>query len=354
MLAGLTVVVLSVGLAGGPIFIGDEKLRLRIFGTVYTAVGILQYASPCLETVSAILRRDSSFVNMPLAVSSWLCTALWTTYGLASGQPAFYIPNGFGNAMALFTLLVKLWVPSKADAGLLSSPHEELSKALNAGDRVTIRCMAFDKKLYLQAPSNSTSESPVTASTSIAAWTVECTGNGHVAFRAEDGRFLQLVQRPEGQNSSWCPVAFQLCAVQSGEPGEAGSFLPVEGFDKESLGSRGVPGMINDMQASFPQASVAFWNPLHKVFFRVNENGEVDSSPICRPVDGKVVIPPGWCWVRFLIERESMDPTDMVEGAVVAVRRRGLGGRHFSGAIGANPSVLGLPAGGDDTFSTAA
>lgn len=352
MLAGLALLGVSVVLAAGPIFIEDVELRVRIIGAIYTPVGIMQWLSPCVETVSAIRRCDSSFLSAPLAVASWLCTAFWTTYGLLTGQPAMWMPNGVGNALSLFTLLVKLWVPSKG-ATVHTRPHEELLKALSACDRISLRCMSFDKKFYLQAPGNLTSASPVTAGSSTTSWAVECAGDGHVGFRAEDGRCLQLVQSSEAHSSSWCPAAFQLHAVPSGDFGEAGTFLPVEGFEKESHGSRRVPGTNRDMQVTHAQASVAFWNPLHSVFLRLNEIGEFDSSPVCRPVDGKVVIPPGWNWERFIVEREGECDADAGEGVRSAVRRRGLRVlRRSSSAEGATPSVLGLPAESAGTFQS--
>ena len=90
-----------------------------------------------------------------------------------------------------------------------------------------------------------------------------------------------------------------------GQPVEGSRFLAVAAPESEEAGAGGA------VKCAYPEPSVAFWNPLHKVFLRLNSAGELDCSNRVNPMDGEVKLPAGWIWERF-----AADATAKAAGAV--------------------------------------
>mmetsp|Transcript_69773 Transcript_69773/g.110700 ORF Transcript_69773/g.110700 Transcript_69773/m.110700 type:complete len:117 (+) Transcript_69773:1-351(+) len=93
----------------------------------------------------------------------------------------------------------------------------------------------------------------------------------------------------------WVPGAFHMVAVPCDEAGESGAFVVV---------SCGGLAMHHEEQhlCEYSSDALAFWNPLHRVFIRINENGDFDSSVVVNPVAGELKMPNGWYRERFVLQ----------------------------------------------------
>merc|ERR1711920_229748 len=131
---------------------------------------------------------------------------------------------------------------------------------------------------------------------------------GLIGLRTTGGRFLRICHRPSSMVSSLQPSPYCVVAERRDEPGEEGLFLPVccQARETDPL-LQNTPAVHN-----YPEESVGFWNPLYRVFLRVNEQGAMDCSPIVNSIAQGTVLPAGWDWERFTLQKPTTPDSIMV------------------------------------------
>jgi uncharacterized protein with PQ loop repeat len=77
-----------------------------VLGLAAGGWGILMGLSPALQIKRIIERRHSDDVSMPFLAIIAIGTALWTSYGVAVGDPVIIIGNFFGVVGNLTALAV--------------------------------------------------------------------------------------------------------------------------------------------------------------------------------------------------------------------------------------------------------
>jgi len=85
-------------------FTVDEALN--IFGSICCIITCLMFASPLTEIKTVIYNKSTATISYPLTITSFLCGASWTLYGLAMNDYYVIIPN----LMGLSTSLVRIYL----------------------------------------------------------------------------------------------------------------------------------------------------------------------------------------------------------------------------------------------------
>jgi len=288
-------------------------VRKSICGNICVAICIAMYGAPCLEAARAMCKKDASRLSLPLAVAGALNGLLWATYGLSTGVVAVIIPNILGLVLSLFNIAVKLACSSYPRSSNTPCEKDQTKKSLLllqdleeiVEHEVLIHSIPHEKKLYvppvaegeedLEAELNGVQVRGAAAGIGIRM--VRMAGRGF-AFRLADGRFLQVCSRDaSGYNgqASYQPAHFGIVAKRLQAAGKESIFYPVP------AGGVALHHTEKYMHEYHRDETVAFWNPLHKVYLRLNEYGDFDCSPPVQCEADKLYprMPAGWHWERF-------------------------------------------------------
>ncbi|KAJ3033233.1 hypothetical protein HK097_004929 [Rhizophlyctis rosea] len=79
-----------------------------LMGSINTAFLVLLYGAPLTTMYNVVKTRDSSSINLPLAVASIVNGGLWFIYGMTIGDPFVWAPNGAGAVMGVLQVVVKI------------------------------------------------------------------------------------------------------------------------------------------------------------------------------------------------------------------------------------------------------
>jgi hypothetical protein len=284
------------------ICIESVEVRKQIAGNVCIVIAVAMYGAPCFEAIRAVRTGDASKLSLPLAIAGALNGALWGTYGMAIGVVAVTVPNALGFALSVFNVLIKLFLSfanQKSRASRERSSSTLHFETLQEECEVLIHSVPHQLQLYVPPATNSEVELEAgpravqvrAASQGVAVKLLRMPG-GAFALRLGDGRFLQ-VHANVSTTVSEQQNAFGVLAKHCDTPGESGTFLavPAGGMALHHTETR-----MHD----YDQNTISFWNPLHKVFLRVNEHGVFDCSARMNPSDtGTPRLPKGWHWERF-------------------------------------------------------
>jgi len=232
--------------------------------------------------------------------------SMWGIYGLALGIVSISLPNGVGAALSVFNIFVKLSTPSSyannTDAELtnkllkqvLEKKHAVFIQSIMAG--VCLHVPLVDAQgVHVEMESQEVQVHSSSAGTAL--HIIQMPGD-HVAFRLIDGRWLCMSPgRPitEAPMTVWVPGPFHMVAINCEDPGEAGTFLPVK------CGGTGLHHEEHILQ-TYNAEALGFWNPLYRVFLRIDDNGAFDSSVVVNPIAGEVRMPTGWYRERFELQ----------------------------------------------------
>jgi hypothetical protein len=334
-MTGVAALLVMLTFTAGDLFILDPARRFAIASGICIVLTVALFASPCLEALSAIRTRDASALCLPLITAGLVCSSFWTIYGFTFGIIAIWAPNGAGAALSAFSICVKLCVGYRnvnvGSRNAATNSRAVLNAALLAGKSISLVPMdAQDTQLHVQPVSSLNTDTllPVVQSQSGGSfWKVERVDSRYVALRTCDHFYLRIClhERMESSASESIPTGYVVVASAGEEPTEAGWFLPVDApmtyFDEGHATHR----YLHD--------SLAFWNPLYRVFIRVNELGVADCSSVCNPVGGDVTIPAGWGWERFLVQESVTDGNASENG----LRHR----RHESNDPAYPPDIIG-------------
>ncbi|KAI8848508.1 sugar efflux transporter for intercellular exchange-domain-containing protein [Chytridium lagenaria] len=88
----------------------EASARL-VLGVMTNVVLIGFYGSPLTAFLEVVRRRDASALNVPLAVMSFVNSALWVVYGLVQGDWFITVPNGLGVIFATTQLVLLYMYP---------------------------------------------------------------------------------------------------------------------------------------------------------------------------------------------------------------------------------------------------
>merc|ERR1712146_395600 len=113
------------------------------------------------------------------------------------------------------------------------------------------------------------------------------------------GRFLRIGHQSSSKASQVVPSPYSVVADKRDEPGEEGQFLPVCGKLRETDVFTGDTRVTHN----YPEESISFWNPLYRVFLRINEQGGMDCSPVINSTAKGTILPAGFGWERFTLEK---------------------------------------------------
>lgn len=318
---GLLLVATTAILSLTQIFFVDLKTRQSVAGAVCTIVIIGMFAAPSLEALVAIRTANASKLSLPLAIAQFANGMLWSVYGLAQGDLVLLGPNAAGAILALCNIVVKVWCSShgKLDSEV-SSQHRPL-EVIQQGGEVIVRALVQQGYIHVGDDAlDGELESDTEAADAAVPWQAVCSasqgsvfrivpapvGGGNISLQTEGGQFLCIRPRPTSMNGSCLvPSPLSVVAEQRDEPGDEGVFLPVccQARDTDPL-------MQNSTSVhNYSEESVSFWNPLYRVFLRMNESGVVDCSPVCNPLAHGATLPAGWDWERF-----TLQPAGVQEG----------------------------------------
>lgn len=298
---GLGFSVLFVMFAMTPIFVESEEVRKTICGNVCIAICIAMYGSPCYEAVLAIKTKDASKISLAFAVAGSINGFFWGTYGFINGLMPVLIPNGLGCFLSLFNICVKLCCSSKlADMPDKNKGACTLSEALYEAETVLIQSVTHVVQLHvplrvdqdcdLEAESNDVQVGSADIGIGVKMVHMpnedESVETTRLKLCLNDGRFL-CVQTMKASSHKQ-PSTFGLFAKNGDDVGDEGVFHAVScaGMALDSSETRFV---------EYGKDTVCFWNPMHKVFLRVNEYGQFDCSPAWHSAS----LPKGWHWERF-------------------------------------------------------
>jgi len=299
------------------VLIEDEKVKTQILGYLAIAVCVVMFASPVAETVKAVRSGDTSKISMPLAAAQLINGILWMVYGMSQGNVVISGPNAAGAALALASVLVKVLVKQNGlDAGAQYSvrdavKNQSFDELIQSGGTVVLHSLPHNSFVHVPdvaCPQDADMESDISASlvrgaTEGTSLQIVPTSGRHIALKTPDGRFLCVRPRGSKIGSVIQPSPFQVLALHCNEPGDDAEFLPVHsafhGQKTVSCPASEDEGMIHYLE----EDNISFWNPLHQVFLRINESGEVDCSPpwasIAATQTGAKAVPTGWDWERF-------------------------------------------------------
>lgn len=307
VVVGVMMVAASVMVVMTPMIVSDFASRRLISGCLCVVIAIVLFSSPCVEVWYAIRSGDASRVSLPLACASLANGLLWSSYGLAQNDMVQVATNGTGASLALVTLVVKL---SLQRTSTIKTNHNQSQLELaSGGNHVTIRSLttgSYWKVLNVPLPFEGDSEAETDALAVVSApqdgstIQIVAADDNRVALKTQDGRYFCVRSRLASVSGSFLnPSSLSVAAVRCIKPGEDGEFVPVysTAVAKDPFCSS-APG-VHDYQ----EDSICFWNPLHRVFLRVNELGEVDCSGQWNSGSTGIAIPAGWEWERFSLQR---------------------------------------------------
>jgi len=304
-LFGSLIVVNLLVLCTSGAFIGEAKFRIAIAGNTLMFTIFCQFASPCIAAVRAIQSRDTSAISFPLSIASIVCSGFWVMYGLANGLLQLWCPNLVAMLLSAFTIVVKIYLGSCSRAPIAVILADQQNGALFR-DMIVKPADQKNKDLFKDMIVNSVwdygrkqgctqVETSGLSTCEIISAGLSMLGKDLIAFRAADG-FLSIEELPLVVDEKlWTPGNYKVVPLAMTNPGEREVFLPIECHKTRVL------RLLTTTKISFPFANkqFAFWNPHFRVFLRVNERGQIDTSSKCNPVDGKVHLPEGWDWERF-------------------------------------------------------
>lgn len=322
LVIGMVLIATAVMLISSPVLVKDVEVRKQISGNFCMLIVVLMYGSPCLEAFRAVRYRDASGLSLPLAGMSALNGCLWGCYGAYTGVAALFYPNAFGAFLSLVNIVVKVTVRPQADAQ--STAQQRLTKplllAMEQEKDVFIRSLPLSCQLNIPLLVESEPDAELemeTVQVCTTEWRGVNTGTalrvlqmsgGNIAFKLSDQRFLCVCLRTETTpgTSSYVPSPFFVGARRCAEVGEDFLFVPVF-CDAQSVDPSMAKGALHD----YREETVGFWNPLHRVFLRVNDVGAIDCSPPVNPIAGVIAMPAGWEWERFVVDFAAAVPTQI-------------------------------------------
>lgn len=322
---GIIIAMISMMVLASPFVIKDFEPRRQAMSAMCLGICLLMYSSPILQARRAVATGDVSQMSIPLTLAQLANGSLWTAYGIAQGDPTIYVANAAAIIVALGILGLKTvmgWhqtsvAPVQYEAVCLNAQQRVVKDAFMHGTAVVVRSLYQpDQFLFAPLTEESASGGDQCEGATITYVRGEARGtelqlvpadgandDAQIAIRTADGRFLQLMKAAfDNCNSSGLqPNQFYVVATAVSDPGKEGYFLPVYGSPVENDSTP--TGPCTSFH-SFAEYSVAFWNPTHRVFLRLNEKGYIDGSATWN-VFGygpSASMPPGWTWERFILQ----------------------------------------------------
>lgn len=314
VVAGLMLVAATAIIGLTPIFIVDPSTRQSIVGALCTIVVIVMFAAPCLEAVTAIRTGNASKLSFPLAMAQLANGLLWAVYGLAQRDLVLMGPNAAGAVLALCNIIVKVWC---GPSGRLDSTpeHRPPLEIIQQGGEIVLRALVQQGYVHIGCDSVDDEVEPNSEAAyvgvpwhavlggsngSVLRIVAAPSGDGHISLQTECGKFLCIRPRPASiSGSCLVPSPLSVVAEQHDVPGDECLFLPVccQARDTDPL-------MQNSNSVhNYAEECVSFWNPLYRVFLRMNESGIVDCSPVCNALARGTTLPAGWDWERFTLQQ---------------------------------------------------
>lgn len=311
-MAGMGLLLALSVLTLRPWVVSDADGRAKIAGYAAMSLCFAQFSSPLVEVKRAITSGDASSLSLPLATTGVACTLFWAAYGLSVSVPAIWIPNGGGCILSVFVCLIKLRYYRGRAQIANESPREILLKHCDTKNGVRLRSIGLqrdvssrsmfsDQSVGLEQSERLPNATPFASHDEMEGLVLHAVRAGDaVAFRTRPGYFLSVVSRGgEGLPSYLlAPTDLLVKSVACTKAGPSSWFLPIEGYTKERERAS-----VHE----YAEASVAFYNEHHRVFMRLNENGELDCSAPINPPQGReaqdVILPAGWLLERFSVSR---------------------------------------------------
>ena len=94
----------------------DLTSQLNLWGLSGNFISLVYYGAPLSTMAEVIKKRDSSSILLPLTLMNLLNAALWTIYGLATGDAYVFVPNGIGGLLSLAQVALAFLYPAKSSA----------------------------------------------------------------------------------------------------------------------------------------------------------------------------------------------------------------------------------------------
>jgi hypothetical protein len=322
-IAAVSASLILMVLALTPIVLNAKEDRLIMLNSIGIVCVLLMFGTPCLEAVRAIKNRDASRLSLPLSIAGTANGMLWGIYGITNNIAAVGAPNAIGAGLSFMNLLIKVVLRDQPIAKSVKSADDgmvetlSLDQVLSKGHNIVLCSVMDGRQLDVQSLDD-TAETceqtgrkrcervAVTSSEQGTSLQIQCLDAGKVSLRTRSGRFLQVSCRDRNSlpTSDLNPTSHSVWAVQRDAPGEEEMFVPVHcnGTVMCTEYGTGEYSCLLSKSSRFSNV-IAFWNPKHGVFIRVNELGKVDASPVWR---GKSKtedqeIPPGWYWEHFVM-----------------------------------------------------
>jgi len=303
MVVGIMVVAASVMIVMTPMIVPDLASRQFISGCLCITIAILLFASPLLEVWSAVNSGDASRISLPLASGQLANGLLWSVYGMAQKDMVQVAVNGTAAVLALLAVVVK--VRFCRSSTITTKQSQSILELVRDGNRVTIRSLTSGKywkvdnaPFPLEGDMEAETDALAVSCVPQEGSTIQIVAadDDRVALKTEDGRYFCIRSHLASvSGSSLSPTSLSVAAVRCIKPGEDGEFVPVYSSAVEKdIFSPGSACLHN-----YQEESIGFWNPLHRVFLRVNELGEVDCSS---QWNSGSAIPAGWEWERFSLQ----------------------------------------------------
>ncbi|KAG2445336.1 hypothetical protein HYH02_008801 [Chlamydomonas schloesseri] len=104
-------------------FADSAAVQQGLWGLAGNIICLVYYAAPLSTMWDVIRTRNSSSILVPLTMMNTLNAALWTTYGVAVGDPYIWAPNGIGLALSVMQIALRLVFPARAATPLPSHTH---------------------------------------------------------------------------------------------------------------------------------------------------------------------------------------------------------------------------------------
>jgi len=310
---GLTLLACMVVIVNSTVLVADQELRLRIAQVACTVIQLAMFAAPCLEATTACFSGDASRLSLPLAAATLVNGLMWTTYGLFQGNLSIWLPNATSMMLSLVVAMVKLCNRNrkKADDGAAHPLKKMLQEVTEQGTPVLLRSVARPEyHLHVGAddepdPESESDTFPAIGTDTGTALTIVADGDeGQVAFKIGENAFLRICPKPRSMlGSAVQPSPWGVAAVKACTPGPEGCFFPVYGKSAETDTYE-----ENSVFHNYGEDSVAFWNPLYRVFLRLNDRFEFDcSAEILATGDSGIYLPSGFSWERFVLKSPAED-----------------------------------------------
>ena len=91
-----------------------------VLGLVCVSILIIFYSSPLSDMYNVIKKRDSSSIDLLLALATFANGSLWTIYGIAIADPFIWAPNAIGFLFSVIQLVLLALFRKKNAAGATS------------------------------------------------------------------------------------------------------------------------------------------------------------------------------------------------------------------------------------------